>query len=117
MNQREQSWALITLYKRLYKKRYGIDSTMNSYSAQWNFQAILKLKDLSYQQLRDVIEYYFTCDANGHSIDTFFNKYMELNRMRLDLIRDAEKRKQIMAETAERVRRMEERANNSGEAN
>ncbi|AXH69602.1 hypothetical protein HWB79_gp211 [Streptomyces phage LukeCage] len=115
MNQRQQAHALISLYKKLYKERYGIDSSVNSYSAQWGFMTAMN--DLKYPVLREVLEYYFTCDANGHNIDNFFHRYMELNKMRLDLIKDAEKRKQIMAETAERVRRMEERANNSGEAN
>jgi hypothetical protein len=115
VNQRQQAHALINLYKKLFKERYGIDSNVNSYSAQWGFMTALN--DLNYAVLRKVLEYYFTCEANGHGIDNFFHKYMELNKMRLDLEKDAEKRRAIMRETAERVRRMEERANNSGEAN
>ncbi|UMO76268.1 hypothetical protein SEA_TOMAS_79 [Streptomyces phage Tomas] len=116
MNQRQQAHALISKYKKLYKEKYGVESNINSYSAQWGL--IAALGDLKYATLQEVMDYYFTCDNNGHTIDNFLHKYTDLNRMRLAIIEDAIKRKKIMEETAERVKRMEERdGQHSGEAN
>lgn len=111
---RQQAHALITEYKKQYEAKYGQRPIINSYTLVFGF--LDAIGDLGYEDAKKALVYYFTCENHGHPVQSFLSKYVELHTMRLEVEKDRLKREDMMRETAERVKRMEERnlGNNAG---
>jgi hypothetical protein len=111
---RQQAHAIIGIYKKLYESKYGHQPVINSYTLVYGFMDAIG--DLGYADAKKAMEYYFTCDNHGHPVQNFLNKYTDLHKMRVEVEKDRVKRAKLLEETAEKVRRMEERnlGDNSG---
>jgi hypothetical protein len=111
---RQQAHALIGIYKKEFEAKYGHKPIINTYTLVFGF--LDAIGDLGYEDAKRALAYYFTCENPGHTVQNFLNKYTDLHKMRLEVEQDRIKREAMMRETAERVKRMEERnfGNNSG---
>lgn len=111
---RQQAHTLIGTYKKEYEAKYGQKPIINSYTLVYGF--LDAIGDLGFEDAKKALLYYFTCDNHGHPVQNYLNKYVDLHKMRIEVEKDRLKRAAMMKETAERVKRMEERnlGNNSG---
>lgn len=115
MNERQKAHALLGNYKKLYEQKYGHAPLLHTYSLIHGFTDAIR--DLGATDAKKALEYYFTCDSPGHTPENYLRKYVDLHKMRIDVEKDKMHRAKLLAETKERVRRMEERnGNNSGTA-
>jgi hypothetical protein len=115
VNERQQAHALLSAYKSLYANKYSRQALLHTYSLIHGFTDAVR--DLGYANAKKALEYYFTCDNFGHTPENFLRKYVDLHKMREEVEKDRIKRAKILAETAERVKRMEERnGDNAGTA-
>lgn len=110
MNDRQKAHALLSTYKQLYERKYGHAPLLHTYSLIHGFTDAVR--DLGAADAKKALEYYFTCDNFGHTPENYLRKYVDLHMMRIEVEKDRIKRAKILAETAERVKRMEERNGN-----
>lgn len=98
---------LLTLYVSLYQKKYNKAPEMNRFKQQWGFRAMYE--DLGIAQARKIVEYYFRTARVGHPIDYLLYNYEKLNRILIELEKDARDREQWRKETEQRVKEWEAR--------
>lgn len=109
MNKRQQAHAIITLYKKNFKEKYGQEPLVHTYSLIYGVMDAID--DLGYENAKKTMEYYFTYDVVGqHPFQNYLNRYIEMHKMRLDLEKDAKHRAKLLEQTRRMVEQMEERS-------
>lgn len=106
MNKNQQAQALVTLFLDTYKKVNGANMVANRYRVKWGMLDVIE--SVGYAKARDLIEYYFRCDAK-HTFEEFFNSFDRLDVMASEAARDEARRARIRRETKERMERLEQR--------
>jgi|SRR6478672_314766 len=90
--------TLTSYYVKGYKEKYGSDPNVNRVKARWDFDSILQ--SLSMTQVKELIDYYFTCPpTNRHELQWFFWNYEKLATAMLEARKDAEYRVKLMEES------------------
>ena len=96
----QKSHALVSLFKTQYKKRYGENPKLNAYSAKYGMGDVME--DVGYERTRELIEYYFTCEAR-HSVTEFLNTYDSIDTLEQARKSDEEERRKLREETRRRI--------------
>jgi hypothetical protein len=102
----KQTHALISLYVKIWTKKYGEAPNINRYRERWGFQAMID--DLGYDRSREVVEYYFNTPRIGHPVKYLLLNYDRLDTIMKEIAEDELRRKELRRKTEERVRKWEE---------
>jgi hypothetical protein len=98
----QQTHALVTLYLKKYKEKYGKDPLrFNRYRDKWGFQSMAE--DLGIDRAKEVIEYYFETGRMGHPTSYLINNYDKINERMIERAEDVINRKKLMEASAKRV--------------
>jgi hypothetical protein len=97
----KQAHAVISYYQKLFKKKYGYAPKINRYVEKWGM--IDTIDDNGYEGTMELLDYYFTTGAEGHTLSNFYRTAHLLTASKMDAERDAERRRQILEETKQRV--------------
>lgn len=100
---------LLSLYVNLYQDKYKKVPEMNRYKQQWGFRGMYE--DLGIAQSRKVIEHYFKTGRVNHPLEYLLYNYEKLNRILIELEKDARDREQWRKETEAKVKEWEARGN------
>jgi hypothetical protein len=98
----QQIHALISLYLKNYKAKYGRDPlNFNRYRDKWGFQGMIE--DLGVERAKEVIDWYFSARSAGHSTQYLANNYDKINLRMREREEDEINRKKLMEESRKRV--------------
>lgn len=97
---------LLAKYMKNYEARYGRVPEMNRFRDKWGFRGMYE--DLGSNQAERVVDYYFRTSRPGHPLSYLLYNYDKLNKILLELDKDAENRIRLRKETEERVKKWEE---------
>lgn len=100
---------LLTQYVTLYQEKYSKTPEINRYKHLWGFKGMYE--DLGIAQARNVVNYYFRTSRPGHPVEYLIYNYEKLDRILLELEKDARDREQWRKETEQRVKEWEARGN------
>lgn len=98
--------ALLSLYGKLYKQKYGRSVTINRYKEKWAMLDVIE--SVGQDRARELLEYYFRTAKTGHPLQWFFYNFDTLDRMMNELAEDAAKRERIRQQTKRRVEEWKE---------
>jgi len=105
---------LITYYEKKFKEKYQTAAVVNRNSAKWGFDSILK--GISPQEVKDLIDYWFSTDTvQRHPLQWFFYNYEKLIQARADQDEDEVRRRILRHQSEERARKWRERRAARGE--
>lgn len=105
MNRNQQAQALITAYVAGYERVYGAKPTINRYRVKWGMIDVIE--SVGYDKAKELITYYFTCDAR-HSPEGFMNSFDRLEEMMVESQQDAARRARLREETRRRMEELEQ---------
>lgn len=95
----------ITKFISLFKGKHGYVPSLNRYTAK--YPIIDMMQDVSYNDLIEVLEYYFYLDIK-HSIQDFSQSYTEIMALQQKVLEDAERRRKIRDRTRKMVKQYRE---------
>lgn len=101
MASKRQEYALVSLYKKLYKKRYGVTPTVNVYSARYGM--LDAIESVGYEGAVDCLEYYFSINNGSHNLNYFFNNVDKIFDLMDKKRKDAIIRRELMERTRRQV--------------
>lgn len=94
----QQAYALISLYEKLYADKYGQKpSDLNRFKVKYAFGDMIS--DLGYGGSEEVIKYYFKTSRPGHPLQYLLYNYEKLERIRLEIIEDDQRREALRERT------------------
>lgn len=99
------SYTLISLYEVLYNERYGKKPVINRYREKWGMQDVID--SVGFNRAKELLEYYFKTNKNGHPISWFFMNFDNIDRVLSQRIEDDEHRKKLKQITKQMVEEME----------
>jgi hypothetical protein len=99
----KQPYILITLYQSLYKDKYGRVPTINKFREKWAMQDVID--SVGFDRARQLLEYYFTLNKNGHPLQFFFYNFDKMDSIKVESDKDKEKRKLLLEQTKKLVER------------
>ena len=94
---------MITLYQSLYKDKYGRVPTINKFREKWAMQDVID--SVGFDRARQLLEYYFTLNKNGHPLQFFFYNFDKMDSIKVESDKDKEKRKLLLEQTKKLVER------------
>jgi hypothetical protein len=98
----QQIHALISLYLKNYKSKYGRDPlNFNRYRDKWGFQGMIE--DLGVERAKEVIDWYFSARSAGHSTNYLLNNYDKINTRMREREEDEIDRQKLLEESRKRV--------------
>jgi hypothetical protein len=103
----KQAYALISLYEQCFTKKYNRKPQVNRFREKWGFMDMVA--DLTYSEARDTVEYYFKTGKQGHPVNFLLQNYDKIHQFMEEKKQDELKRAELRAQTAQRVREMEEK--------
>ena len=94
--------ALVTLYLKLYKEKYGEGPrNFNRHRDKWGFQSMVE--DLGYDRAREVVTYYFETRNIYHPVNKLLYEYDKIDKLMREREEDEERRQRLLAESKKRV--------------
>jgi hypothetical protein len=99
----KQPYILISLYQSLYKDKYGRVPTINKFREKWAMQDVID--SVGFDRAKELIEYYFTLNKNGHPLQFFFYNFDKMDSIKVESDKDKEKRKLLLEQTKKLVER------------
>lgn len=114
MTEAQKVNALISLYEKLYKDKYGRKPTINRYKDKWGFTDMLK--DLGQAEAIAIVEYYFETPRPGHPLVQLFRNYELMSKIKHEKAQDEAKRAELREETEKRVKEWNEQRVTRSEA-
>ena len=91
----KEPYILLSLYSNLYEGMYSTKPTINRYKEKWAMQSLIE--DYGVDGVRDVVEFYFKTNKDGHPISwmifNFDTLKSTLQGNRTDIIMREERRK------------------------
>ena len=103
MASEKQPYILISLYQSLYKDKYGRVPTINKFREKWAMQDVID--SVGFDRAKELIEYYFTLNKNGHPLQFFFYNFDKMDSIKVESDKDKEKRKLLLEQTKKLVER------------
>lgn len=97
--------ALVTRYIKNYTEKYKTTPTINRYREKWGF--VDMIEDLGYDRCKEIIDYYFKTEKQGHPVFFLLQNYDKINGFYNEKQEDERKRAELRKRTAERVREWE----------
>lgn len=92
---------LLSDYASLYELKYKSKPTINRNKDTFGFKSMMY--DLTYDEIVELLEYYFTLDINGHTLKHFYNNYDKYIEYQKEAKKDAADRRELREETKKRV--------------
>jgi hypothetical protein len=99
----KQPYILISLYQSLYKDKYGKVPTINKFREKWAMQDVID--SVGFERARELLEYYFTLNKNGHPLQFFFYNFDKMDAIKVESDKDKEKRRLLLEQTKKLVER------------
>lgn len=103
MASEKQPYILISLYQSLYKDKYGKVPTINKFREKWAMQDVID--SVGFERARELLEYYFTLNKNGHPLQFFFYNFDKMDAIKVESDKDKEKRRLLLEQTKKLVER------------
>lgn len=103
MANEKQPYILISLYQSLYKEKYGKVPTINKFREKWAMQDVID--SVGFDRARELLEYYFTLNKNGHPLQFFFYNFDKMDAIKVESDKDKEKRRLLLEQTKKLVER------------
>ena len=100
MTEKQKAHALVSVFDKMWKEKYGRPYKGNRFADQWGFQDMIY--DLGYDEAKSVVEYYFKLGKKGHDRRWLLYNYHELYDQMTEIEKERERRKRIMQETRAR---------------
>ncbi len=104
-NDMQLAALIIDLFVVCYKEKYRLPPVINRATGKFPIADILK--DISYENLIELVKYYFKIDTK-HSFQDFTRTYHELVELKTETEKDALARKKTREETLRRVQQYRE---------
>jgi hypothetical protein len=98
----KEPYILLTIYMALYEQRYGKKPRINKYKEKWAMQDVLDSLG-SFDQAKDVLNYYFRTGKNGHPLNFFYNNFDRLEDMMIQINKDVANRARLLEQTRKLV--------------
>lgn len=98
--------AMTSYYVKVYKDKYKAAPKVNRTTARWDWAGILE--DLSIDEARSLIDFYFTTSNKGHPLQWFFYNYDKLQESMRQLEEDSKRRKKMREESEIRAKEWRE---------
>ena len=103
MASEKQPYILISLYQSLYKDKYAKVPTINKFREKWAMQDVID--SVGFDRARELLEYYFTLNKNGHPLQFFFYNFDKMDAIKVESDKDKEKRRLLLEQTKKLVER------------
>ena len=87
----------------MYKDRYGKVPTINKFREKWAMQDVID--SVGFDRARELLEYYFTLNKNGHPLQFFFYNFDKMDAIKVESDKDKEKRRLLLEQTKKLVER------------
>lgn len=91
------------MYQSLYKDKYGKVPTINKFREKWAMQDVID--SVGFDRARELLEYYFTLNKNGHPLQFFFYNFDKMDAIKVESDKDKEKRRLLLEQTKKLVER------------
>jgi hypothetical protein len=91
----------MTDYENLYLNKYNKRPRLNKFREKWAMQDVID--SVGYDRARELLEYYFKTNKNGHPLNFFYNNFDRLEMHMENSIKDKASRKNIMEATKKLV--------------
>lgn len=111
----EYCYKLIGYYKKLYLEKYGVVPVVNSNSAKWQVNSLLN--DMTFEQAKELFDYYFTTGHPTHTLEWFLYNYDKVMVSLHTATADRAAVEKLRAESEERAKRWRERIEQSTSSN
>lgn len=98
--------VLLSLYLKLYKKKYGRAPVINRYKEKWAMMDVIE--SVGEVRAEELLTYYFKTGKTGHPLQWFFYNFENLDKTMKELAEDYERRQRLMQETKRRVEEWKE---------
>lgn len=102
---KQQPHALISLYLKLYKEKYGRSVTINRYKEKWSMMDVIE--SVGYERAKELLEYYFKTGKAGNPLQWFFLNFERLDDMLRKTQLDSERRNMLLLQTKQMVEQAE----------
>lgn len=102
----KDSYILISLYKTLYKEKYGKVPTINQYREKWAMKDVVD--SVGFDRAKELLEYYFKTSKYGHPLTFFYYNFDQIDRINRDVAKDLENRRSLREATKKLVEGGEE---------
>lgn len=97
----KQAYALVSLYISLFKSKYKRVPVVNRYREKWAMIDVIET--VGYERSRELLEYYFKCNKQGHPIDWFLYNFDRLDEALVKSTQDIERRECLRKQTKDLV--------------
>ena len=97
----KQAYSLITFYSSLYKQKYGKAPVINKYREKWGMQDVLE--SIEYDRAKELLEYYFHLNRQGHPLQWFFYNFDKLDDAMKKRDNDKKRRDMVRLQTKRMV--------------
>lgn len=97
----KEPYILLSLYQNLYKDKYSKAVTINKFREKWAMQDVVD--SVGYDRAKELLEYYFTLNKNGHPLQFFFYNFDKMDALKIEIEKDKEKRRLLLEETKKMV--------------
>ena len=87
----------------MYKEKYGKVPTINKFREKWAMQDVID--SVGFDRARELLEYYFTLNKNGHPLQFFFYNFDKMDAIKVESDKDKEKRRLLLEQTKKLVER------------
>ena len=101
----QQAYILIGIYQQLYKSKYNKPVVVNRYKRKWDLLDVIET--IGYDRAKEILEYYFTCNKPGHTLEWFLSNFDKLDDMKTRIEKDQAHRLLVKAQTKELVEQEE----------
>lgn len=101
MGKYDLAHTFISIYQTMFKQKYKRAVVVNRNTAKWGMVDVID--SIGKENVQPTLEYFFKLSIPGHPLQTYYNnydKYLEQLELRE---KDRERRRQLLAETRERV--------------
>ena len=98
----KEPYILLTIYMALYEQKYGKKPRINKYKEKWAMQDVLDSLG-SFDQAKDVLNYYFRTGKNGNPLNFFYNNFDRLEDMMIQINKDVANRARLLEQTRKLV--------------
>lgn len=92
---------LLSDYVSLYELQYKVKPSINRNKDTFGFKSIMH--DLTYDEIVELLQYYFTLDVKGHTLKHFYNNYDKYIEYQIEAKKDAALRRELREQTKARV--------------
>lgn len=98
----KEPYIMLTIYMDLYQKKYGKKPKINKYKEKYAMKDVISSLG-SFEQAKDVLNYYFRTGKIGHPLNFFYNNFDRLESMMIQIEEDKVFRQKLLEDTKKLV--------------